>query len=282
MPIRFSASRIPARILPFRSSRSTSTRAFASIPGYASVDGSSMAAGARNRCPKVVRPEVTLPNENGRTSSPYSETIQWTGRANRTSRSAHRIDFLNGIAGRKSETIFGRISWTGRRRLLANEAEVVAAIGRKDGEGRDVDPLGLRESEGRLRRLAGGVQSHAFRRAHHGLFRRRLPVLEVPDHVRQPPRGTVDVDLPEGEAGLLQHPLELLASEPERGADESRRDFLAADLEQIVTFHRNPSSRVVSLRLNRRTSPSSGKPISSRDRRNPSAQKRARFRTRPM
>ena len=114
MPIRFSASRIPARILPFRSSRSTSTRASASRPGYSEVEESSMAPGARNRCPKVVRPDATLPNENDRTSSPYSETIQWTGRANRTSRSAHRIDFLNGIAGRKSETIFGRISWTGR------------------------------------------------------------------------------------------------------------------------------------------------------------------------
>ena len=73
-----------------------------------------MGPGERNRCPKVVRPDATLPNGNGRTSSPYSETIQWTGRANRTSRSAHRIDFLNGIEGRKSETIFGRISWTGR------------------------------------------------------------------------------------------------------------------------------------------------------------------------
>jgi hypothetical protein len=130
-------------------------------------------------------------------------------------------------------------------RLLADEAEVVAAIGRKDGEGRDVDPLGFREPEGRLRRLAGGVKAHAFRRAQDGLLRSRLPVLEAPDHVRQPPRGAVDVDLPEGEAGLLQHPLELLAPEPERRADESRRNFLAADLEQVVTFHRNPSSRVV-------------------------------------
>jgi len=47
-------------------------------------------------------------------------------------------------------------------RLLANEAEVVAAIGRKYGESRDVDPLGLRESECRLRRLAGGVESTLF------------------------------------------------------------------------------------------------------------------------
>jgi hypothetical protein len=73
-----------------------------------------MAPGARKRCPKVVRPAATSPNESGRTSSPYSETIQCTGRANFTSRSAHRIDLRNGIVGRKSETIFGRISWTGR------------------------------------------------------------------------------------------------------------------------------------------------------------------------
>jgi hypothetical protein len=141
-------------------------------------------------------------------------------------------------------------------RLLANEAEVVAAIGRKHGKSGDVDPLGLRESKGRLRRLAGGIEPHALRRAHHGLFRRRLTVLEVADNVRKPPRGAVDVDLPEGEAGLFQRPLELLASEPKRRADESRRDFLAADLEQIVTFHRNPSSRVISWlapRLSRRT-----------------------------
>ncbi len=132
------------------------------------------------------------------------------------------------------------------RRLLANEAEVVAAIRREDGEGRSVDPLGAGEAESRLRRLARGVQPHALRRSQHRLLRRRLALREVPDHVRQPARGAEDVHLPEGETRLFQHPLELLAPEPERGADESRRDFLAADLEQIVTFHRNPSSRLVS------------------------------------
>ena len=246
MPIRFSASRIPARILPFRSSRSTSTRASASRPGYSEVEESSMAPGGEEPVPegRPPRRDVAERKRQDLVAVQRDDPVDRAGEPHVEVGPPHRL--LERNRGEEVGDDLRKDLLDRAGRLLANEAEVVAAIGRKDGEGRDVDPLGPRESQGRLRRLAGGVQSHAFRRAHHGLFRRRLPVLEVPDHVRQPPRGTVDVDLPEGETGLLQHPLELLASEPERGADEPRRDFLAADLEQIVASHRNSSSRVVS------------------------------------
>jgi hypothetical protein len=113
LPMRIEISRMPARIFSLRTSRSTNTSAAASLSEYSAVEDSAIAPGERNRCPNVVLPAVTFPKVSGITASPYRETIQWTGRANRTSRSAQRIDFLKGMAGIQAETSSGSTSLTG-------------------------------------------------------------------------------------------------------------------------------------------------------------------------
>jgi hypothetical protein len=133
--------------------------------------------------------------------------------------------------------------------LLPDEPEVFAAVGREYGERLDVDPLRLREAECGFRRLARRVECDGFRRPEDGLAPGLLPLRQAADDEGQPPRRALDVDLAEGEAGLGEGILQQLAPVPQRGADEPRRDFLAADLEQVVAFHLvcMPSSRVVSI-----------------------------------
>ncbi len=70
LPILRSASRIPARIFSFRTSRSTNTSAAASRSKYSPGDSRVMGPGDRNRWPYVVFPVVTFPNEKGITWSP--------------------------------------------------------------------------------------------------------------------------------------------------------------------------------------------------------------------
>jgi len=193
------------------------------------------------------------------------------GRANFTSRSAHRIDFLNGIAGRKSETIFGRISWTGR---AASRERSRGSL--RDRSGRRRGPR--RRSPGTWR--TPGPPSSASRRRPAPRFSavpsRSLSTPPVgprgPGSRTSAAAGTVDVDFTEGETGLLQHPLELLPPNQSAGPTNPAGISSQPISSRLVTFHRIPL-RGWFLAVSPDSGgelPSSGKPISSRDRRNPS------------
>ena len=111
-----------------------------------------------------------LPKENGTTIPSKRATIQWMGRAKRTSRSPQRMDFLKGMLPMSRGRMVGEEFRGGAAGLLFHRGHVLALFGGDDLQGGHVNPLAPGEPFGSLGGLAVGAEGDVLRRSQGGQF----------------------------------------------------------------------------------------------------------------